>query len=116
MEEKRSSVRSLIQRYVNGRESYILERLKTLRNEQLAHRQIDNPTSPEDMNHTNEEVEALYQDTLEVIRLLYLLFHGIAFDLSRDVGSMYRHYAMFFWESARGEGTEGHPRYKKTGN
>ena len=115
LEEKRRSIRSLIQKYVSGDESYILERLKTLRNEQLAHRQIADPTSPEDTNHTNEEVEAFYQDTLEIIRQMYSLFYGTSFDLSADVGGMYRHYAMFFWESARGEGTEGHPRYKKTG-
>ena len=106
----------MIQQYVNGDESHILGRLKILRNEHLAHRQITDPTSPEDMSHTNAEVELLYQDTLEIIRLMYSLFYGTAFDLAGDVGGMYKHYAMFFWESVRGERTEGHPRYNQPEN
>ncbi|CAM2184575.1 hypothetical protein BO443_50431 [Burkholderia orbicola] len=52
-----------------------------------------------------------YQDTLELVRLLLSVFLATAFDIAREGGDVYRHHAEFFWGAARGERTEGHPRY-----
>jgi hypothetical protein len=115
----------LINKYSeNGSSSDVFNKLRTLRNERLAHRQL--PSAPlavvgaeaprrsgEDgpIWATDVEIEAFYQDNLEIVRLLLSLVQGIAFDLS-DATKVYKHHAKFFWASARGERTEGHPDYR----
>ncbi len=124
---KRDLIVSLINKYSeNGSSSDVFNKLRTLRNERLAHRQL--PSAPlavvgaeaprrsgEDGDGpiwaTDVEIEAFYQDNLEIVRLLLSLVQGIAFDLS-DATKVYKHHAKFFWASARGERTEGHPDYR----
>lgn len=112
LEPKRDDILRLVRKYTDGSEqSTVLERLRMLRHEQLAHRQAHQPTDPATFRHTDEEVEVFYQDTLEIVRLLLSVFLATAFDIAREGGGVYRHHAEFFWGAARGERTEGHPRY-----
>jgi hypothetical protein len=123
---KRDQVLELISKYsVNGTAFEVLEKLKTLRHQHLAHRQLptapvapavsDAPGQQDDEGQppvwaTDDEIERFYQDNLEIMRLLLSLVQGLAYDLS-EATDVYKHHAKYFWASARGERTEGHPDY-----
>lgn len=124
---KRDMVLSIINKYSEGGSACeVLTKLKTLRHERLAHRQLaglpinaaeaDSPGQRvEDGDGpvwaTDDEIEEFYQDNLEIVGLLLSLVQGIGFDLSQ-AATVYKHHAKFFWASARGERTEGHPNYR----
>lgn len=113
LEPKRDEILALIRKYTDDiSKSSILERLRTLRHEHLAHRQANAPTNPDDLQHTDEEVEQIYQDTLAIVALMLSVVLATSFDIARQVSDVYRHHAGFFWAAARGERTEGHPRFR----
>ena len=89
-----------------GRHEAIIEKLRTVRNERLAHRQIE-PTAATGPGLTDEEIESFYQDNSKIIRLLLHLVSGIGYD-PEETGQVFRHHALFFWAAVRGERTEGH--------
>ena len=108
----RDEVLALIQKYMpGGRSVEVMDRLRSLRHERLAHRQVEAPAEVSKEQATDEQIETLYHDTLDIVsRLLHLvLAHGL--DLTNDATGVYRHYARFFWGTARGERTAGHPNY-----
>ncbi|MBC3475721.1 hypothetical protein [Pseudomonas taiwanensis] len=125
--QNRELILSLINKYSEGGSgSEVLRKLRTLRHERLAHRQLPNALLavvaaevPAQLGEdgegpvwaTDDEIEAFYQDNLEIVRLLLSLVQGVAFDLS-EATKVYKHHAKFFWASARGERTEGHPDYR----
>jgi hypothetical protein len=106
----RDAVLSLVRRYCqDGAGHEVIKKIRVLRHERLAHRQIEAASAPRP-DVTDEEVEAFYADSLELVRLLLTLVLARAFDLS-EAANVYRHHAKFFWAGARGERTEGHPNY-----
>ncbi|CAB3801177.1 hypothetical protein [Paraburkholderia fynbosensis] len=123
---KRDQILELIGKYsVNGAAFDVLEKLKMLRHQHLAHRQLpkapvavagpDTPGQQDEEGEppvwaTDDEIETFYQDNLEIMRLLLSLVQGLAFDLS-EATDVYKHHAKYFWASARGERTEGHPDF-----
>lgn len=111
LEPKRDAVVKLVQKYSKGGKGYAaFEKLRALRHERLAHRQTT-PTNATLADVTDKEIESIYEDNLELIRLLLSLFLATAFDL-KEAADVYRHHAKFFWANARGERTEGHPSYR----
>jgi hypothetical protein len=58
-----------------------------------------------------EEVERLYQVSARLISLLEHVVERTAYNPTETAG-IYKFYAEFFWEAVRGEGAEGHPRYR----
>lgn len=114
LEPKRNEILRLVRKYTDSNEhASVLDRLRILRHEQLAHRQAHKPTDPAALRHSDEEVEEFYQDTLEIVRLMLSVFLATTFDIAEDGGKVYRHHADFFWAAACGECTEGHPRYRR---
>lgn len=114
LEQNRDDILRLVRKYTDsGEHTTVLNRLRALRHQQLAHRQTHEPTDPAAWHHTDEEVEEFYQDTLEIVRLMLSVFLATAFDIAKDGGYVYRHHADFFWAAVRGERTEGHPRYRR---
>ncbi|MGZ0008307.1 AbiU2 domain-containing protein [Burkholderia gladioli] len=123
---KRDQILELIGKYsANGTAFEVFEKLKMLRHQHLAHRQLpkapvapagpDTPPQQDEQGTppvwaTDDEIETFYQDNLEIMRLLLSLVQGLAFDLS-EATDVYKHHAKYFWASARGERTEGHPDY-----
>lgn len=120
---KRAKVLALIGKYSEGgAAALVLEKLTKVRHEHLAHRQL--PTTPAAIDQlsqrdtesesvdlaTGDEIEAFYQDNLQLISLLLSLVQAHSYDMSH-AAKVYRHHAKFFWASARGERTEGHPDY-----
>lgn len=111
LESKRDAVVNLVYKYSKGGIGYaILQKIRSLRHERLAHRQIA-PTNASLADATDNEIESFYEDNLELIRLLLSLVLATAFDLT-ETESVYRHHAKFFWMNAKGERTEGHPSYR----
>ena len=126
LKPKRDQVVKLIYKYGrDGTAFEVFKKLKTLRNEHLAHRELPkapiavagSDTSKQQDEEgeppvwaTDDEIETFYQDNLEIMRLLLSLVLGMAYDLS-EATNVYKHHAKYFWASARGERTEGHPDY-----
>jgi hypothetical protein len=111
LEPKRNAVVNLVRKYSEGGAGYnIIQKLRTLRHERLAHRQTT-PTSAIGADATDQEIESFYEDNLELVRILLSLILATAFDL-KEAADVYRHHAKFFWANARGERTEGHPNYR----
>ena len=100
----------LIRKYLRGgSHADVLLRLRTLRNEWLAHRQMARVVAP--LEPGRDDVEELYKDMLELVGRLFHLVKATAYDLGETV-DVFRHNADLFWEAVRGERTEGHPRYR----
>lgn len=111
LEPKREAVVKLVQKYSEGGSGFaVIEKLRALRHERLAHRQTMQ-SSETRVDATDQEIEAFYEDNLELVSLLLSLVMATAFDLTEAAG-VYRHHAKFFWANARGERTEGHPDYR----
>ncbi|CAN7785717.1 hypothetical protein LJR034_008630 [Caballeronia sp. LjRoot34] len=124
---RRDEILELIAKYsANGASFEVLEKLKMLRHQHLAHRQLPRaPVGPTESNTaaqqqeegappvwaTDDEIETFYQDNLKIMRLLLSVVLGMAYDLS-EATEVYEHHAKYFWASARGERTEGHPDYR----
>lgn len=109
--KRRDETGELIKKYQKGGSRYeTVKSLLVLRNVRLAHRQ-NAPTKPGRADATDEEIEAFYQDTLEIIRLLISLVLARAFDLN-EAAEVYRRYAGYFWAGARGETRLENPRYR----
>lgn len=114
LEPKRDEVLKLVRKYQDGGCGFgVLKKLQALRHERLAHRQTLPANAPRS-DATDLEVEYFYADNLELVRLLLSLILATAFDLS-EAADVYRHHAKFFWASARGERTQGHPNYRAPG-
>jgi hypothetical protein len=108
LSQRASEAVALIDKYSKGGSHYaVLEKLRRLRHERLAHRQIEGmPVTAAD-----EEIESFYQGNLELIRLLQCLVEGIAYDPD-GTAETFHLYAKSFWAGVRGERTEGHPDYR----
>lgn len=114
LEPKRDAIVRLVRKYSEGGIGYpVLEKLRALRHERLAHRQA-NQGGVAKVDASDQEVESFYNDNLELVRLLLSLVLARAFDLS-EAADVYKHHAKFFWANARGERTEGHPNYRSPG-
>lgn len=101
----------LIKQYSKGgRREAVIERLRTVRHQRLAHRQIE-PAAAVQASPTDKEIEGFYQDNSKLIRLLLSLVSGVGYD-PEEHAKVFRHHASFFWAAACGEKTKGHPKYR----
>lgn len=92
-----------------GAGSDIRERLRIMRNQNLAHRQIE--ASVENKGASNEEIETFFQDTLALVKLLCHVIRADSYNPAQTA-EVYSRPAALFWASVRGENTEGHPEYR----
>ncbi|NYH26249.1 AbiU2 domain-containing protein [Paraburkholderia bryophila] len=110
LDAKSKKAVELISKYApGGKHRGVLEKLRTLRNEYLAHKQTT-PTNATGADASDNEIETFYQDNLEIVQLLLSSVLGRYFDLA-EAADVYRHHSKYFWAAARGERTEGHPNY-----
>ena len=86
-----------------------LANLKFLRDKVLAHRQVKQVDIPE-KTATSDQIEHFMSDMTKLISLLSSIAHATAYD-PKDTAQIYDYYAELFWQPARGERSEGHPRY-----
>jgi hypothetical protein len=105
------AARELILKYEPGGSGHeTLKALRQLRNQHLAHRQVE-PSAPTADKRSEADIEEFFQDMLELSRLLRL---GVEHTDYRpeETASIQRRHAELFWRGVRGERTEGHPDYK----
>lgn len=103
----------IIRKYDQGGSCHsTLKKLRNLRNERLAHRQVKpTPVEVRGADATDEEIESFYRDMSELIKLLLSVVLRTSYNTA-DTAGVFQHYAKFFWASVRGERTEGHPTYR----
>lgn len=76
----------------------VLLKLRTLRNERLAHRQTtQSETAAHGASSTDDEIEEFYQDNARLIQLLLGLVNAMAYDPQQTAG-VFGFYAKDFWE------------------
>ena len=110
LSQKAKEALHIINRYGEGGEaSPAFKRLRTLRDERLAHRQLDEPETPH-VETKDSEIEAFYNETAELVSLLLSLVNAQAYR-AKDTAEVFERYASKFWAGVRGERTEGHPNY-----
>jgi hypothetical protein len=111
LEEKAVAALAIADKYTKGNPGFAaLEKLKAVRNERLAHHEIEAISTP-DKNTTDEEIEEFYRDNAELISLLLGLANATAYHPEQGA-EVYRTYARNFWASVKGERTEGHPFFR----
>jgi len=94
--EKANKVIGLIGKYIEGGpRNNVLESLRALRHERLAHRQISEAMAA-GATATDEEIEEFYQDNSKLIHILLSLVNATAYD-PEDTARVYRFYAKSFW-------------------
>jgi AbiU2 len=108
MREMDKEVLSIISRYQDGPGSTTLEKLRRLRHQNLAHRQIK-PAEP--VTLTDAEIEAFYEDMKRLVHALRIAVEGVDYRPNETAKLRAKHAALF-WNGVRGEKTEGHPDYK----
>jgi len=114
LRQRVSEVTKLVAQYsTNGPKYTVLKKLRSLRNQYLAHRQIV-PLAATGPGATDAEIEAFFQANSKLIRLLLSIVRAESYD-PEEATLVYRHYATLFWASVRGETTEGHPNYRSPG-
>lgn len=103
----------IIKGYEEGGPGYsTLTKLKTIRNERLAHRQVrPTPSAPDATDTLDEEIQAFYEDMLRLVRHLLLAVHGTDYNPEASANIAAKNAALF-WASVRGERTAGHPNYQ----
>jgi hypothetical protein len=115
MRQKASELIDLIKSYLRGGGNVaVLEKLRTVRHERLAHRQIE-PSAVTRPSLTDNEIESFFQDNSKIVGLLLSLVSGVGYDPDQT-GEVFRHHASFFWAAVRGEKTKGHPNYRPPSN
>jgi hypothetical protein len=86
----------LVKKYwKDGTHHAVFEKLKTFRDERLAHRQLA-PARATGANATDEEIEEFYQDNSKLIHILLGVVNAMAYD-PEDTAKVYRFYASHFW-------------------
>ena len=103
----------LIRKYEKGGANHsTLRRLRKLRNQHLAHHQVERqPIGTVEQDTLETEMEILYADLAKLISLLEHFVERTAYD-PKETAGVYTYYANFFWEAVRGERTAGHPRHR----
>lgn len=96
-----------------GSRRAVLEDLRRLRHEHMAHRHVkpSKPSKPNGPAATDEQIEAFYQDTMKLVGKLLRVLLGVAYDFA-ETANVYSRPAALFWASVRGERREGHPDYR----
>jgi hypothetical protein len=84
-----------------------LDALRQLRNEYLAHRQLDR-TAIIRMADRDGQIEGFYQDMSSLIEHLRIVALNAGYNLT-EAAQIHSRNAKFFWDSVRGEGVEDTP-------
>jgi hypothetical protein len=89
----------LIGKYMKGGKNFtVFENLRALRNERLAHRQLNRtPTIATGADASDKEIEEFFQDSSQLIAILLGVVNAIAYD-PQDTANVYGFYARHFWK------------------
>lgn len=108
--EQIAKVGALSDKYIkDGESAEVMRNLLKLRNVYFAHRQAE-PQTPTGNSVTDDQIETFFLDTCEIVENLMSIVCATSLSM-KDTAGIYAHYAKFFWASARGERTPGHPQF-----
>jgi hypothetical protein len=98
LSEKADNVISLVNKYIkdDGEGNAVYKRLRSLRNERLAHRQVETEARATGATTTDEEIEKFYQDNSKLVHILLGIFNAMAYD-PEDTAKVFEVYANHFW-------------------
>jgi len=87
----------LVEKYMNGGSGHaVYAKIRDLRNERLAHRQIATKGRSMGATTTDEEIEEFYQDNSKIVHTLLGIFNAVAYE-PEDFAKVYGFYAGHFW-------------------
>jgi hypothetical protein len=111
MSKRAKEVTDLIDQYrMTGARLDALEKLRSLRHQRLAHREVE-PVAVGSADLSDREIESFYHDNSKIIRASLSVAAGIGYD-PEQTAEVYSHYASFFWASVCGERHEDHPIFR----
>jgi AbiU2 len=111
MARRAKEATNLIDQYCKkGARFDVLKKLRSLRHQRLAHREVE-PVAVGGADLTDEEIESFYQDNSKIIRSCLSVAAGVGYDPDQT-GEVYRHYAGFFWAAVCGERNQEHPIFR----
>jgi len=98
LSEKADKAISLVDKYVkdDGAGNAVYKKLRSLRNERLAHRQVKTKVRATGATATDEDIEEFYQDNSKLIHILLDIFNAMAYD-PEDTARVFGFYASHFW-------------------
>jgi len=106
LSEKADKAIPLVDKYIkdDGEGNAVYKKLRSLRNERLAHRQVKTKVRATGATATDEEIEEFYQDNSKLIHILLDIFNAMAYD-PEDTAKVFGFYTSQFWGA-----------FQKTGN
>jgi hypothetical protein len=98
LSEKANKAIPLVNKYVkdDGAGNAVYKKLRSLRNERLAHRQVETKTRATGATATDEEIEEFFQDNSKLVHILLSIFNAMAYD-PEDTAKVFGFYASHFW-------------------
>lgn len=94
----------LVDKYMCGAGHAVFTKLRDLRNERLAHREVVTKVRATGATATDEDIEQFYQDNSKLVHILLGIFNAMAYD-PEDTAKVFSFYASQFWGA-----------FQKTGN
>jgi hypothetical protein len=88
----------LVDKYITdgGAGNAVYKKLRDLRNERLAHRQVITKVRATGATATDEEIEEFYKDNSKLVKILLNIFNAMAYD-PEDAAKVFGFYASHFW-------------------
>jgi hypothetical protein len=98
LSEKANKAIPLVNKYIkdDGAGNAVYKKLRSLRNERLAHRQVETKARATGATATDEEIEEFYQDNSNLVHILLSIFNAMAYD-PEDTAKVFGFYASHFW-------------------
>lgn len=98
LSEKANKAIPLVNKYVkdDGAGNAVYKKLRSLRNERLAHWQVETKTRATGATATDEEIEEFFQDNSKLVHILLSIFNAMAYD-PEDTAKVFGFYASHFW-------------------
>ncbi|MGA9669043.1 MAG: hypothetical protein WBQ94_07540 [Terracidiphilus sp.] len=102
LSEKADKAIQLVDKYTkeDGAGNAVNKKLRSLRNERLAHRQVRTKIRATGATATDEEIEEFYQDNSKLVHILLSIFNAMAYD-PEDTARVFGFYAGHFWGAFR---------------
>jgi hypothetical protein len=98
LSEKADKAIQLVDKYTkeDGAGNAVNKKLRSLRNERLAHWQVKTKVRATGATATDEEIEEFYQDNSKLVHILLSIFNAMAYD-PEDTAKVFGFYASHFW-------------------
>jgi hypothetical protein len=110
--EKAADITALVDAYnAGGAKVAFLEKLRTLRNQRLAHTQVKARVFIQ-ADALDDLIEEFYKDNAKIVSGLLSVVNAMRYD-PLETGEVYSFYAKFFWASVRGERSATDPHEPK---